>query len=54
VVADGDGVIVVPQDVVYDVGKWATMQMKKDKKGRRKMYLQLGLPLDDTVQVDEE
>ena len=53
VVADGDGVIVVPQDMINDVAKWATQEMRNDKKGRRKMYIALGLPLDETVEIKE-
>ena len=53
VVADGDGVIVVPQDIILDVAKYATREMSNDKKTRRKLYLTLGLPLDHTVDVPE-
>ena len=51
VIADGDGVVVVPQDVILEVGKWATQEMTNDKKARRKLYDDLGLPLDDTVNI---
>lgn len=49
VVADGDGVIVVPQDIVYDVAKYATQEMRSDKQTRRYFYVKLNMELDDTV-----
>lgn len=47
--ADGDGVIVVPQDIVYDVAKYATQEMRSDKQTRRYFYVKLNMELDDTV-----
>ncbi len=49
VVADGDGVIVVPQDIAMDVAKYAHQEMSADKVSRRKKYEELGLELDETV-----
>jgi 4-hydroxy-4-methyl-2-oxoglutarate aldolase len=49
VVADGDGVIVVPQDIAFDVARYARGELEKDKASRRRMYEDLGLELDDTV-----
>jgi regulator of RNase E activity RraA len=49
VVADGDGVIVVPQDIAFDVAKYARREMEGDKASRRQKYELLGLELDDTV-----
>lgn len=49
VVADGDGVIVVPHSLARDVARYARRELDKDKTGRRKLYEQVGLPLDDTV-----
>jgi len=49
VVADGDGVIVVPRRLAYDVAKYAHRELKKDKAGRRKLYEELGMELDHTV-----
>lgn len=51
IVADGDGVIVVPSDLVYDVAKYAAQEMNKDKPARKYLYIKAGLPLDDTVDV---
>lgn len=52
VVGDGDGVIVVPQEHMEEVAKYARQEAVNDKRGRRKMYEQLGWSLDETVQVD--
>ena len=49
VVADGDGVIVVPQDIARDVAKYAHQELSGDKVTRRRKYEELGLPLDETV-----
>jgi regulator of RNase E activity RraA len=50
VVADDDGVIVVPQAIADEVARRAKLIQDKDRPGRRKGYDALGLPLDDTVQ----
>jgi 4-hydroxy-4-methyl-2-oxoglutarate aldolase len=50
VVADGDGVIVVPRDLARDVSKYAHQELSNDKVGRRRLYEALGMELDDTVQ----
>jgi regulator of RNase E activity RraA len=49
VVADGDGVIVVPREVALDVAHYADAEHKRDVASRRKSYQELGLPLDETV-----
>jgi 4-hydroxy-4-methyl-2-oxoglutarate aldolase len=49
VVADGDGVIVVPRKIAFDVAKYAHRELANDKVGRRKLYELLGMELDDTV-----
>ncbi len=49
VVADGDGVIVVPRKVAFDAAKYAHHELSNDKVGRRKLYADLGLPPDDSV-----
>lgn len=49
VVADDDGVIVVPQEGAELVARVADEVLRGDKAGRRRRYEQLGLPLDDTV-----
>ena len=50
VVADGDGVIVVPRKVAKDVAKYAWQEASADKKSRKQLYIDLGMKLDDTVE----
>ncbi len=50
VVADGDGVIVVPREKAVQVAEYAHDVLKKDKAGRRRLYESLGIPLDFTVE----
>ncbi|HUX95448.1 MAG TPA: hypothetical protein VMV47_06920 [Bacteroidales bacterium] len=49
VVADGDGVVVVPRAVAEQVAKYASEILVGDKAGRKGLYEQLGRPLDKTV-----
>jgi 4-hydroxy-4-methyl-2-oxoglutarate aldolase len=49
VVADGDGVIVVPRAVASQVASYAHEILRGDKAARRQMYEKLGLPADDSV-----
>jgi regulator of RNase E activity RraA len=49
VVADGDGVVVVPRAVAEQVAKYAGEILTNDKAGRRGLYESLGRPLDKTV-----
>jgi 4-hydroxy-4-methyl-2-oxoglutarate aldolase len=49
VVADDDGVIVVPQDIAADVARCARGELEADKRGRRKLYESLGREPDDSV-----
>jgi len=49
IVADGDGVIVVPNKLIYDVYKYAYQEMKNDKIARRGLYETGGREFDDTV-----
>jgi regulator of RNase E activity RraA len=50
IVADGDGVIVVPRQSAVQVARAAHEILNSDKEQRRKLYLELGLPLDFTVE----
>ena len=49
IVADGDGVIVVPRDVALRVAEFAHKIIEEDKAGRRALYKKLGLPDDPSV-----
>ena len=49
IVADGDGVIVVPRAVAPEVAKYAHKIIDQDKAARRRLYKQLGLPEDSSV-----
>ena len=49
VVADGDGVIVVPRKEAERVAEIAWDIAKGDKRGRRSLYEKMGLVLDETV-----
>jgi 4-hydroxy-4-methyl-2-oxoglutarate aldolase len=49
IMADGDGVIVVPRARAKEVAQYAQAIIKTDKAGRRNLYKKLGLPPDDSV-----
>jgi len=49
VVADGDGVIVVPREKAEQVAEYAREILAKDKSGRKDLYEKVGLPEDKTI-----
>lgn len=49
IVADGDGVVVVPRQHAEAVARRANEILKEDKERRRQLYEKLGLPLDKSV-----
>lgn len=50
VVADGDGVVVVPREIAEDVAKYAQEIANGDREKRRGLYERAGLAMDETVQ----
>jgi regulator of RNase E activity RraA len=54
IVADGDGVIVVPRQHALQVGKLARGVMVGDQKSRAQRFDRLGMPLDETVEPFKE
>jgi len=49
VVADGDGVIVVPRERALEVGRIAREINRADERSRGERFQRLGIPLDETV-----
>ncbi|MCS7238492.1 MAG: RraA family protein [Thermoguttaceae bacterium] len=49
IVADGDGVIVVPRQYAEEVALYARGILESDKAARRRLYEKLGMPLDPSV-----
>jgi regulator of RNase E activity RraA len=50
VAGDNDGVIVVPRKAALEVAKYAWQEASADKKSRKQLYIEAGLPLDKTVE----
>jgi len=51
IVADDDGVLVVPQEIADEVARRASLDQAKDRPARLKGYRALGIPLDETVEL---
>jgi regulator of RNase E activity RraA len=49
ILADGDGVLVVPRRVAKDVAVYSRKILEGDKAARRRLYERLGLPPDPSV-----
>jgi 4-hydroxy-4-methyl-2-oxoglutarate aldolase len=54
IVADSDGVVVVPRAVAVRVGQIAYLELVDDMVGRRSHYENLGMNVDETVTIREE
>jgi regulator of RNase E activity RraA len=52
VVADGDGVIIVPREYAKPVADYAREILDADKRGRRDLYKELDMPMDKTVETN--
>jgi regulator of RNase E activity RraA len=52
VVADGDGVVVVPREYAVQVAGFAHEILNKDKGGRRELYKKLNMPMDKSVEIE--
>jgi len=50
IVADGDGVIVVPREYALEVAEFAHKIIEADKEGRRSLYEQLNLEKDSSLE----
>lgn len=53
IIADDDGIVVVPQDVAEEVVKRAWKVQDKDRRMRLAFYEELGMPLDNSVKIEE-
>lgn len=53
VIADDDGVIVIPQAEAEEVARRAWLIQDKDRRMRRAFYEKLGMAMDPTVQIEE-
>ena len=51
ILADGDGVVVVPQDIAAEVARRAKLILDKDKVARARLYEQMGWEPDETVTI---
>jgi regulator of RNase E activity RraA len=51
VVADGDGVIIVPRAAAFEVARHARIEHENDKVSRKKLYKALGMKPDETVKA---
>jgi regulator of RNase E activity RraA len=49
VVADGDGVVIVPREHSEEVARAARRILEEDKAARRELYKKLNIPMDQTV-----
>lgn len=53
IVADDDGIVVVPRDIAEEVAERARRIQEADRPSRRDGYRKLGLPFDETVRLVE-
>lgn len=53
VIADDDGIVVIPQEEGEEVARRAWMVQDKDRRMRRAFYEKLGMKMDKTVELEE-
>lgn len=53
VIADDDGIVVIPQAEAEEVARRAWLVQDKDRRMRRAFYETLGMPMDSTVELEE-
>ena len=53
IIADDDGIVVVPMEDAEEIAKRAWMVQDKDRRMRRAFYEKLGMPYDKTVELEE-
>lgn len=53
IIADSDGIVVIPQAEAEEVAKRAWLVQDKDRRMRRAFYEKMGMPYDKTVELEE-
>jgi Demethylmenaquinone methyltransferase len=53
IIADDDGIVVIPQEEAEEISKRAWLVQDKDRRMRRAFYEKLGMPFDKTVELEE-
>lgn len=54
IIADSDGIVVIPQAEAEEIAKRAWRVQDKDRRMRRAFYEKLGMPMDETVAIEEQ
>jgi regulator of RNase E activity RraA len=54
IIADDDGIVVIPQEEADEVARRAWRVQDKDRRMRRAFYEKLGMPYDKTVELEEQ
>jgi regulator of RNase E activity RraA len=53
IIADDDGIVVIPQEEAEEVARRAWRVQDKDRRMRRAFYEKLGMPYDKTVELED-
>ena len=54
IIADDDGIVVIPQEEADEVARRAWRVQDKDRRMRRAFYEKLGMPYDKSVELEEQ